>query len=152
MDTACFYTDEETRLDRRLQKAKYLLWKRKGTETRSEALRTKHIHKLNKVISETKEALKSLIDANAAIVREVREESLQQKNVVAVFDSALGRALGMREHEVNEELIIIKVYFYGVAESIIKNGFVMHGQRYVFFTASAGQIRKKMFVAIREND
>ena len=152
MDTACFYTDGETQLDRRLQKAKYLLWKRKGAETRSEALRTKHIHKLNKVIAETKEALKSLIDANAAMVREVREESLQQKNVVAVFDSALGRALGMREHEVNEELIIIKVYFYGVAESIIKNGFVMHGQRYVFFTASAGQIRKKMFVAIREND
>ena len=129
MDTACFYTDGETQLDRRLQKAKYLLWKRKGAETRSEALRTKHIHKLNKVIAETKEALKSLIDANAAMVREVREESLQQKNVVAVFDSALGRALGMREHEVNEELIIIKVYFYGVAESIIKNGFVMHGQR-----------------------
>ena len=85
-------------------------------------------------------------------MREVREESLQQKNVVAVFDSALGRALGMKEHEVNEELIIIKVYFYGVAESIIKNGFVMHGQRYVFFTASAGENCKKKVVGIREKE
>lgn len=151
LDTACFYTDEEVALDKRLQKAKYLLWRRKGSETRSEALRTKHIHKLNKVIAETKEALKGHIEANAGIVRKVREESLKRENVVAVFDSALGRALKLQEHEVNEELIIVKTYFYGVAESIIKNGFTLRGERYVFFTASAGQIRKKMFVAIRES-
>lgn len=49
-------------------------------------------------------------------------------------------------------LVIVKVYYFGIAESIIKNGFYIGDQKYVFFSASAGQIRTKKFVAVREDD
>ena len=68
-----------------------------------------------------------------------------------VFDSDLTRSLGMREDALNDAIIIVKVFFFGVAESIIKNGFTLNGERYIFFSASAGQIRTKKFVAVRED-
>lgn len=53
--------------------------------------------------------------------------------------------------DLNECMIIVRVYYFGVAESIIKNGFYMDGEKYIFFSASAGQIRTKKFVAIQES-
>ena len=106
---------------------------------------------LNAEIKRTKEELKKLIDQNVNLVRVVRPEALRQTNLVQVFESALIRGLQMKADEVNECMIIIRVYYFGVAESIIKNGFYMNGQRYVFFSASAGQIRTKKFVAIQED-
>ena len=70
---------------------------------------------------------------------------------MCVFDSDLTRSLGMREDALNDAIIIVKVFFFGVAESIIKNGFTLNGERYIFFSASAGQIRTKKFVAVRED-
>jgi hypothetical protein len=46
--------------------------------------------------------------------------------------------------------MIIQVYFFQVAEDIIKNGFIYNNERYVLFSASAGQIRTKKFVVIKE--
>ena len=66
---------------------------------------------------------------------------------MCVFDSDLTRSLGMREDALNDAIIIVKVFFFGVAESIIKNGFTLNGERYIFYSASAGQIRTKKFVA-----
>lgn len=57
----------------------------------------------------------------------------------------------MRENQLNTELIIIKVYYFGVAENIIKNGFMLGDEKYVFFSASAGQIRTKKFVVVKES-
>lgn len=140
-----------------MQRVRNILGKRKGRYAQpdnktSPAIRMKHIHQLNEMAKELKTALKELIEENVSMVRTVRPEKLTRNNVVAVFDSTLTRALEMQTDVVNEQLVIVKVYFFGVAESMVKNGFVMNGQKYKFFSASAGQIRTKKFVAIREED
>lgn len=143
-DTGCFYTDEETELDKELNALRYQLKDK-------ESLDADERSKLTKNIGETKEKLKALIDANVGLVRQVRASAMKDENVVQVFESSLIRCLNMKPDEVNDAMVIVKVYYFGVAESIIKNGFDMNGKHYVFFSASAGQIRTKKFVAIRED-
>lgn len=104
----------------------------------------------NEAIKETKDALRKLLSDNMELVRTVRDEFKADKNVVCIFDSDLTRSLHLSEDKLNDDIIIIKVYYYEVAENIIKNGFYMNGEKYVFFSASAGQIRTKKFVAVKE--
>lgn len=115
---------------------------------------------VNKYIGDKKQELKSLLNERNQLgqVRVARHDkifykegqpSLQRR--VSVFDGNLTRCLGMKEREFNEQMIIVKVYFFEVANSILKNGFMLNGRKYVFFSASAGQIRTKKFVAIRED-
>ena len=70
---------------------------------------------------------------------------------VAIFDSALTRCCKLKDRQLNEEIVIVQVYFFDVVKSILQNGFIMNGKKYVFFSASAGQIRTKKFVAVRED-
>ena len=44
---------------------------------------------------------------------------------------------------------MVQTYYFQVAESLIKKGFKWKGEEYVVYTASAGQIRLKKFVAIK---
>lgn len=118
---------------------------------RSRLLPASSISELNKRIQATKNALKAEIDQNINIDRSVRAEALVPSNIVSIFDSNLTRCLQMRSDALNLDLVIVKVYYFGVAENIIKRGFYMNGEHYVFFSASAGQIRTKKFVAIKES-
>lgn len=147
-DTACFYTNKETELDKKLQALRSELYQKEqeGTITKEEKSR------LNQEIADVKGELKAEIDHNVDLVRQVRPEALAVNNIVQVFESTLVRMLHMTAGELNPAMIIVRVYYFGVAESIIKHGFDMDGDHYVFFSASAGQIRTKKFVAIRERD
>lgn len=159
LDTACFYTPEEAEIEERMNELRYRLAEDKPKKT---APKPKHRVKrrplepeertaINKELSTLKEQLKTMITANTDVVRTVREDALVDTNVVQTFESSLVRELGMSPDVTNEQMVIVCVYFFGVAESIIKNGFNMRGKHYVFFSASAGQIRTKKFVAIRED-
>ena len=106
---------------------------------------------LNAQIKNTKQRLKETIENNKDLTRRVRKEAFCLSNVVSIFDSSLTRALNMSTSQINDELIIVKVYYFGIAESIIKNGFYIGDEHYVFFSASAGQIRTKKLVAIKES-
>lgn len=119
--------------------------------TRDKLLSAEEVKAINAQIRETKERLKETIERNKDLVRNVRPESLCQSNVVSIFDSSLTRSLKMSTTEINDQLIIVKVYYFGVAESIIKNGFYIGDEHYIFFSASAGQIRTKKLVAIKES-
>lgn len=145
-DTACFYTDEETALDHKLQELRATL-----SKAMESGITPPEKAALNAEIKQTKEALKELIDQNIGLVRTVRKEAKRPSNIVQVFESTLIRNLQMVPDDLNECMIIVRVYYFGVAESIIKNGFYMNGEHYVFFSASAGQIRTKKFVAIQES-
>lgn len=145
-DTACFYTDEETALDTRLKELRHTL-----AEKQKEGVDPSEKSELTSAIGATKAELKDLIDKNKDTVRSVRSEAARNSNIVQVFESTLVRELHMTPDEVNPAMIIVKVYYFGVAESIIKNGFNFNGKHYVFFSASAGQIRTKKFVAIQED-
>lgn len=208
-DTACFYTDEETALDRKLQalrkqinddrqlrediaaldekkrkedaKArgeKYIPHtpldapdprshlKKKPTERRRKKrtdmgetpeemrrhlLTSADLKEINEQIRLTKQALKDMIAANVDVDRHVRPEAISPFNVISIFDSCLTRCLNMSATDINDTLVVVKVYYFGVAENIIKRGFYMNGEHYVFFSASAGQIRTKKFVAVKES-
>lgn len=164
LDTACFYTPEEAEIEARMTAIRIRLSadhanKKSGEarettvgeETEGNPLTKAERSALNKELGMLKDQLKQAIAENVDLVRDVRVEKLTTTNVVQTFESALVRELGMSPDAVNEQMVIVCVYFFGVAESIIRNGFMMNGQHYVFFSASAGQIRTKKFVAIRED-
>lgn len=160
LDTACFYTDEENKLDKRIIKARLLkskIKKKYNTIGRLE-IKKSTLSFLNQTISEGKQKLKQLLKENINICRVVRNDKIydndgspSMKRRVSIFDSTLTRCLGLKERGFNTEILIVKVFFFDVAESIIKHGFYMNGHKYVFFSASAGQIRTKKLVAIRED-
>lgn len=84
-------------------------------------------------------------------VRILRDDVLKTNNVVAVFDSSLTRMLGMEIGELSLDIIIVKVFFFDVIKDIIKHGFYYQGEKYKYFTSSAGQIRTKKTVFIKES-
>lgn len=162
LDTACFYTDEENEIEKKLLKARHLKGKLKTkyktVDKIKEAGKINSWHFLNEYIKETKSNLKNKLHENIDITRNVRNDKILDrdncpsiKRRVSIFDSALTRYFGLKEREFNTEIVIVKVYFFDVAESIVKHGFYMNGYKYTFFSASAGQIRTKKLVAVRED-
>lgn len=82
--------------------------------------------------------------------RELRSEYVVDKNVISVFESMLTRTLGMKTGNLYDDFMVIRTYYFDVIEDLILNGYVYNGERYVCFTASAGQIRTKKTVFIKE--
>lgn len=116
--------------------------------------------RISAYINRKKEELINLLTDNADVVspRVVRSERIIDKDGkpklscrVSLFDSTLTRLLNMKEREFNDEMLIVKVYYFQIANSILNHGFILNGEKYVFFSASAGQIRTKKFVAIKES-
>ena len=162
LDTACFYTDKENEIERYLLKARRVKnrFKQRYVDNKSNLSpkRQKLYQQLNKLVIRLKSELKEELHKNIGLTRNVRMDKIVDKNGepsirkrVSIFDSSLTRYFGLKEREFNTEILIIKVYFYDVAESIVKNGFYMNGYKYKFFSASAGQIRTKKLVAVRED-
>lgn len=158
LDTACFYTPDEAEIETKMTALRARLGEDRPKQEigkRRKAVKnplTKEERSaLNRELGNLKDQLKKTIAKNVDVVRTVRPEKLTDVNVVQTFESSLVRELHMSSEHVNDEMVIVCVYFFGVAESIIKNGFNMRGNHYVFFSASAGQIRTKKFVAIRED-
>ena len=145
MQTSAFYTDEEAALEDRLQTLRKLI--REGGPKLGEEEKKA----LCAAAGAAKQALKEKISENIEMTREVRKSFLHERNIVCIFDSDLTRSLQMREDVLNDAIVIVKVFYFGVAESIIKHGFTLNGERYIFFSASAGQIRTKKFVAVKES-
>lgn len=161
LDTACFYNDEENNIEKKIIKARHLkslIKKRKEKNKEIENKTKNQISFLNEYINKYKQLLKEKLHDNINITRTVRLDKILNKEGqpslrrrVSIFDSNLTRCFGLKEREFNEEILIVKVYFFDVAKSIVQNGFNMNGYKYKFFSASAGQIRTKKLVAVRED-
>lgn len=162
LDTACFYTDEENEIEKRLLKARHLKNKLKTKYDTAEKVKiagkVDTWRFLNEYIKSAKSDLKKILHNNIDITRTARDDKLFDKERnpsikrrVSIFDSSLTRYFGLKEREFNTEIVIVKVFFFDVAESIVKHGFYMNGYKYTFFSASAGQIRTKKLVAVRED-
>lgn len=155
-----YYYDDNGKLKKEY-KTKYSEHQREWIAKRKDS--KKYLEYLNftkAYIAECKQKLKAMLSENKrkGIIRTVREDKIYDKNKepslrrrVSIFDSALTRYLGLKEREFNTEIVIVKVYYFDVAESIVTNGFYMNGYKYRFFSASAGQIRTKKLVAVRED-
>lgn len=109
----------------------------------------KHFTYVNKRIKRLKENLHIEFPKNKTI-RKMNEDALSNKNIIAVFDSVLTRTLNAQENELSKDIIVVQTYFFNILEDIINNGFFWNNEKYVCFTASAGQIRTKKTLFIRE--
>lgn len=84
-------------------------------------------------------------------IRTIREDSLNDNNVISVFDSALSRTIGIKQDELTDALMVVQVYYFDVFKDISFYGFTYKGEKYKYFTSSAGQIRKKKAVFMKES-
>lgn len=104
---------------------------------------------LTKPISAAKEELCAALDRFDG-VRVFRKEFVKDRNVISLFESALTRAMGIETNALTMDLVVVKTCYFKVLHDIILRGFDWNGERYVIYTASAGQIRTKRSVFIRE--
>lgn len=107
------------------------------------------VKEINEQISQLKAELKELFQNNTQ-VRRIREDAVVDTNVISVFESTLTRTLGMETNKLYKDITIIRIFYYEILKDIMLNGFLWGEDKYVCFTASAGQIRTKKVVFIRE--
>jgi RNA dependent RNA polymerase len=156
VDTSAFYTDEENKIHMKLLKLyrikKTLTDKIKklneGSERKQKLTKAKKqsTERINKLKSE----LITLLNKHQNI-RSLREDSLKENAIIGMFDSALTRTIGMKTNQVSKNLLVVRVYYYQILKELIKDGFVYNGEKYIFFSSSAGQIRTKKGVWIKES-
>lgn len=78
-------------------------------------------------------------------------EDFPEENIIAVFDSAFSRIIGASPNELTYDFMEIQVYYFDVIKDLINFGFMYKGEKYIYFTSSAGQIRTKKCVFIKES-
>ncbi len=156
LDTGSFYTNKEKRLHWKLN----TLRKEKGriseqikncTNQDMFSILSERKNYKNKLIKETKNKLLSKLSRGVPFTRTVQPTELNERNVVSVFDSCMTRTLNMKPKIINKEIVIVRVFYFEIIKDLIKNGFYMDGYKYIYLTSSAGQIRTKKTVFIRED-
>jgi len=85
------------------------------------------------------------------IIRKLNPKAINNYNIVSVFESVLTRNLKLEVNKLYDDIIIVRAYFFDIIKDIILNGFIHNNEKYVCFTASAGQIRTKKTVFIKES-
>lgn len=156
LDTACFYNQREMIIHKkmlRLYKLRADLNQRIKENQKHYGLQRARVQRMlnyfkSKLLDEFVETRRDNLNNNT--IRQLRPETLIDRNIVSVFESFLTRTLGCEANQLTESLIIVQVYFYDVAEDLIKQGFEYKDEKYVLFSASAGQIRTKKFVMVKE--
>lgn len=130
-----------------------LLGKKKDEPVTLDVDEIKHISKriktTNSAIKTQKAELVMLLHSHHG-ERELRAEYVTDKNVISVFESMLTRTLGMETGKLYDDFMVVRTYYFDVIEDLILNGYTYNGEKYVCFTASAGQIRTKKTVFIKE--
>lgn len=112
-----------------------------------------------KMANSTKERLLELLakreqmnnDKATRYVRRLNPSCLDDNHVISIFDSTLTRTLGCEVNELTEDIMVVNVFYFDVIKDLIKNGFYHNNEKYVYFTSSAGQIRTKKTVFIKES-
>ena len=108
---------------------------------------------VNKLIAQEKEFLTEKLNKRleSRIPRELNPQSLNDHSIITLFESSLTRALNIPINSLTKDLIVLNVFFFQIFEGLVKDGFLYEGEKYIFLTASAGQIRTKRAVFIKES-
>ena len=85
------------------------------------------------------------------LTRVLNEDTISDKNVISLFESSLTRMIGLKKDDFTEDIIVIQVYYFDIFKDIAFYGFTYKGEKYRYYTSSAGQIRKKKAVFIKES-
>lgn len=155
--TDAFYESEEQEIHKRLLKLYSLrkLLKDSKLMAKNEIANDYDFWKksVNILIKAEKDKLSEILDRrlNDRTPRVLNSDALKDKTIISLFESSLTRALGIGQNELTQDLFILNVFFFQIFESLVKDGFIYNGNKYVFLTASAGQIRTKRAVFIRED-
>ncbi len=83
-------------------------------------------------------------------IRTLREERIHDTNIISAFSSSLSRAIGIKQDELTGDLIIVQIYHFEIFKDISFYGFTFRKEQYRYFTSSAGQIRHKKAVFLKE--
>lgn len=168
LDTSAFYFEEERIVEQKMYKLRDM---KKGykdilkSDELSDAIKfviEKKYKETSKELSRLKEVLISMMKGNMVRYRHLNEIKLNPHNRISVFDSELTRSFDMTPLNlnvrqtvdnviVNEQMMVITVFFFEVLENMINKGFCHNGYKYVYFASSAGQIRTKKAVFVRED-
>lgn len=107
----------------------------------------------NRIIKQEKERLTEMLDRRVEdkCLRQLNQDALKERNVINLFESTLTRALNIKIESLSRDIIVVNVFFFQVFNNIVKQGFMLDGEKYIFLTASAGQIRTKRALFIRES-
>ncbi len=84
-------------------------------------------------------------------IRTLRENQVSQKNEISIFNSSLLRTIGAIPDTLTDDLIVVQVYYFDMIKDLIYHGFTYKGEKYIYFTSSAGQIRVKKSLFIKES-
>lgn len=159
VDTSFFYNENEQKTHDRMNsmfilrnKLKKEIAKIERTSKDCEEISKlkEKVRLLNKYIKNSKELLYIKLAKNKTM-RELNSDKIKDKNIISVFESTLTRTIGAETDRLNNDILVVQTYFFQILEDIIKEGFIWNGERYVCFTASAGQIRTKKTVFIKES-
>ena len=157
--TDSFYDEEENKIHKELLKLYKIRkdLKDKKFREKTEKLNLQNdwefwVKSINKIIYDDKEKLTNRLEERVKdkTPRELNPNSIKDKNIITLFDSALTRALNLKINELTDELIVLNVFFFQVFHNLVRDGFIYNGEKYIFLTASAGQIRTKRAVFIKE--
>lgn len=171
VDTSAFYNESEKKIHDKMNK--YYLFRKKINERiarydkkiNNKSNNTKMNYDLLKSIGEytlknVNNSIKVLkeklcqefkITKDKGETRKLNTDYLVSKNIISVFESSLTRVMGVNTNELTDNIIIVQTYFFDVIEDIILNGFIYNNEKFICYTASAGQIRTKKTVFIKEN-
>ncbi|UOR12181.1 hypothetical protein [Halobacillus amylolyticus] len=125
-----------------------------------EQLKKLYNEKYKDILKETNERITTLNECLTEQLnknedkRQLREESLHNKNKVGIFDSVLTRTLKDEKDDSNEtdDIIIVRTYHYDILKDLIHKGFTSpSGEEYIYFTSSAGGIRDKKSMWIKKS-
>jgi len=161
VDTSSFYNEEEMTIHKNmneLYRCKTELYniinklkKDEQQTSESEVVEiSDYITSINRTIKYYKDGLYLVFEKHQGI-RTLNPDSLNDKSVISIFDSVLTRTMKIPENTLSKDIIIVQTYFFDVIEDIILDGFIYEGNRYLCLTASAGQIRTKKTVFIKED-
>ena len=78
-------------------------------------------------------------------------EPFNDNKIISVFDSAFTRMIGAEQDKLTEDFMVIQVYYFDSIKDLIYHGFTYKGEKYIYFTSSAGQIRTKKTVFVKES-
>lgn len=81
----------------------------------------------------------------------VLKDNLTINNTINIFDSSITRLFNAQPYELVDNLIVVQVYYFDVFKDIFYYGFTFKGEKYIYLTSSAGQIRTKKGVFIKES-
>lgn len=168
IDTSAFYFADEKAVEQKMyvlrgRKGRYKDIIARGFDNMAVEYVVKSKYKqVSDELARLKEVLIEMMNGNMKRTRVLDPKRLNEHNRISVFGSELTRCLNMvplnfnvrqplGNTTVNEQMMVVSVFFFEILENLVHRGFVYNRIKYVYYASSAGQIRTKKAVFVRED-